>query len=276
MKTIKKVLDKLTRYPVIGDIAKKIVRQAASNKVEDIAQHFSRFLSPEVAFTQDLRHEAFKIRHNVYCAELKFEPLKEDEMEVDDFDQHSLHCVMKHIPSNNYAGTVRIVRSRSEDEKLPIEAYCSKAISSDEVHPSDFPRESICEISRLAVPKEFRRRNADKFKGAETGAINESTYSETELRCFPFIAVGLYLSAANMIIHEGIEHCFVMMEPRLARSLSFVGIKFRQIGPVVEYHGQRAPYYISPQMLRESLPNGFSKLMENIDKELDEQFRQYH
>ncbi len=267
-----KFIKKMTKVPILRNIVNGFIRFSASNKAESIAHHFAQFLAPQLAINEDLKKEAFKIRHDVYCAELAFEDKKASGLERDDFDQHSLHCVMKHRPTGRYAGTVRVVCSHSDKEKLPIEEFCLKSISDDQVHPDDFPRDKICEISRLAVPSEFRRRNCDKYRGAETGVINEVTYSEEELRCFPFIAVGLYLSAANMVIHEKIEHCFVMMEPALARSLRFVGIQFKQIGPVVEYHGYRAPYYITPQMLKHRLPGGFKSLMRNIDDSLDEQF----
>lgn len=119
----------------------------------------------------------------------------------------------------------------------------------------------------MAVPSEFRRRKTDKYDGAATGAINEAVYSEKELRCFPFIAVGLYLSAASVTIEKGIKHVFVMMEPRLARSMKFVGINFQQIGPVVDYHGKRAPYHIDPHSLYKTLSPGFKVLFANIEQQ---------
>ena len=245
-----------------------------SRQATQISHHFSEYLHAIVAFKDADKIESFKIRHNVYCDELKFEDIKPSGEEVDDFDFHSTHCLIKHIPSGVYAGTVRIVTSSNAEQLLPIEKYCISSIDEKSVHPSDFPRTEICEISRLAIPVQFRKRATDKFIGSATGVINEHVYSERELRCFPFIAVGLYLSAASVCFHQGIQHCFVMMEPRLARSLRFVGIKFDQVGPIVDYHGKRAPYYISRQLLMAGLTPGFQKILQNIDKKIDIQFRQ--
>jgi N-acyl amino acid synthase of PEP-CTERM/exosortase system len=64
-----------------------------------------------------------------------------------------------------------------------------------------------------------------------------------------------------------------MMEPRLARSLRFVGIQFDKVGPVVDYHGRRAPYYISRELLMAGLSPGFQKMLKNIDKKIENQFR---
>ena len=265
-------LRKLAKNPIIGPLVKKVIQLKANHEAKKIATHFSEFLSPRLAYTPQLKDQAYGIRHNVYCEELKFEEERSDKKEMDEFDGHSHHCVIEHKPSSNYAGTVRIVYSESAQQQLPLEKFCLNSISHETLNPKNFNRNEICEISRLAVPNQFRRRNADKFEGAATGVINEQTYSEKELRCFPFIAVGLYLSAASVIMHEGIKHCFVMMEPRLARSLRFVGIQFQQIGPVVDYHGKRAPYYICPEMLLNSLTPGFKSLFNNIESEMDHQF----
>ena len=113
----------------------------------------------------------------------------------------------------------------------------------------------------------------DKFAGAATGAINETTYSEKELRCFPFIAIGLYLTAASLALSQGIRHAFVMMEPRLARSMRFIGIKFVQIGPTIDYHGQRAPYYINAELLLKNLTPGFKYMLKDIQSQVNKQIQ---
>jgi N-acyl amino acid synthase of PEP-CTERM/exosortase system len=71
-----------------------------------------------------------------------------------------------------------------------------------------------------------------------------------------------------MAFHTNRLHAFVMMEPRLARSLSFVGIHFKQLGEPVEYHGKRAAYYINSDMFRKNISSGYIKLMKSIEKEL--------
>jgi N-acyl amino acid synthase of PEP-CTERM/exosortase system len=270
VKNLRKYADK----PLIGPIIKKVMNFEISRQAGKISNHFSEYLGPVVAFKPPLKSESFKIRHNVYCEELKFEALKENGQETDDFDEQSIHCLIKHNPTGDYAGTVRIVRSSNESELLPIEKYCISSIDDNNVHPNDFPRHEICEISRLAVPAQFRKRQTDKYTGSATGVINENVYSERELRCFPFIAVGLYLSAASICLRSGIKHCFVMMEPRLARSLRFVGIPFEQVGPVVEYHGKRAPFYISQELLMTGLSPGFKNMLKNIDKKIEQQFKE--
>jgi N-acyl amino acid synthase of PEP-CTERM/exosortase system len=263
-----KHLNKLQRIPVIGVVVRKIIGLLASNNANNISKHFSQFLQPHIANTEELKLQVFRLRHKVYCEELKFEDEKPNQLEQDDFDAHSIHCYVKHVSSGNMAGTVRLISSSCDDEQLPIEKYCLHSITDHDFSPRAFPRDKICEISRLAVLEQFRRREQDKFTGAATGAINVDTYSGTELRCFPYIALCLYFSAASTAFHAKKEHAFVMMEPRLARSLAFVGIKFHQIGPVIDYHGRRAPFYINKPMLFDGLSPGFKKLLFEIEKSL--------
>lgn len=264
-------LKKAQKLPIVGALVKKIVAYKANQEAESIADHFIEFLRPEIAASEGLKKEVFNIRHNVYCEELAFEEENEEQQEMDEFDQQALFTVLQHRPSDRYTGTVRLVASNDESELLPIEKYCIDSIPDGPKHPGKFNRHEICEISRLAVRSEFRRRKADQFKGAATGAINEDSFSVQELRCFPFIAIGLYMSAASMADELGIKHVFVMMEPRLARSMRFVGINFEQLGKAVDYHGIRAPYYISPKDFINNLSPGFRSLYDRIDHDLGDQ-----
>ncbi|GAA6204814.1 PEP-CTERM/exosortase system-associated acyltransferase [Thalassotalea sp. SU-HH00458] len=262
---------KLLNTPMVGDVTKKLVSMKVNHDAKSIAEHFTKFLQPELANTQALRDQVFKIRHNVYCEELAFEEIKEEGKEKDEFDDQSIFTMIKHKPSNVYTSCVRVVRAQNKNELLPIEKYCLASIQDESLHPKNFKRNEICEISRLAVKSDFRRRATDNFKGSAVGAISEVTYSETELRCFPFIAIGLYMAAATMAIDTGINHVYVMMEPRLARSMKFVGIKFIQIGDAIEYHGKRAPYYINPHIFIENLSPGFISLYQSIRDDLKSQ-----
>ncbi|MCW8091303.1 PEP-CTERM/exosortase system-associated acyltransferase [Alteromonas sp. ASW11-130] len=266
-----KMLGSLSRKLKTSSIGKlyRSYRQYGESKY--IARHFSSYLEPVIASSPSLEEMSYRIRHNVYCDELNFEEARESGMETDEFDDYSLHCLIKHTTTDEYAGTVRLVRPTQEGQELPIEKYCISSINNDSLNPRNFNRLNICEISRLAVPKRFRRREMDKYDGAAVGVINQQTYSELELRCFPFIAVGLYFAAAATAIERDVQHAYVMMEPRLARSMSFVGIKFEQIGPVINYHGRRAPYYINQPLLQNSLKPNFAVMLHQIREQIRKQ-----
>jgi N-acyl amino acid synthase of PEP-CTERM/exosortase system len=199
---------------------------------------------------------------------MSYLPICENSLEKTPTDDHSLHCTIQHKRSQHFAGTVRLVYTDNKQQTLPVEQFCEQGIWDTAYHPDAFPRDQICEISRLAVPASFRRRKMDKFKNAATGGINEYEYSEQEMRCFPFVAIGLYLAAGAAALKSNKPHVFVMMEPRLARNMQFVGITFKQIGETVSYHGKRAPYYINAHDFKRQLKPGFKQMLGNIDKQL--------
>jgi N-acyl amino acid synthase of PEP-CTERM/exosortase system len=259
---------KISNNSIVGPLVKKIINLAKRREGKTVSRHFFTYLSPLIANTEELRNESFRIRNDVYCDELKFLDARGDGLELDDFDQYSTHCLIRHTPTRRFSGTVRVVRPETRQQSIPLQKYYSESISKDKINPSDFAPHEICEISRLAVPKDFRRRQIDHFKGAATGVINEKIYSENELRFFPFITSGLYLSAASIVLDNDIKHTFAMMEPRLARSLKFIGIQFEQLGPAIDCYGKRAPYYINPSLLSENLTPGFQLMLKEIRKSL--------
>lgn len=268
---LKQLLKKMDSNPLLKNVSKSIQTSLANREVSKIASHFKQFFNTTIATDKATKALSYRIRHDVYCTELAFEPEKPDGLEKDEFDEHSIHCLVQHKGSKNFAGTVRMVMSNSYDQLLPIEQFCSHALEDEVLHPKNYKREEICEISRLAVPAQFRKRKTDQYEGAGTGVIDEHSFSQNEMRCFPFIAISLYFMAATVTQQKGINHIFVMMEPRLARSLRFVGIPFTQIGKVTEYHGKRAPYHIDPKVLFQTLSPGFKKLMMVIGKDMKEQ-----
>ena len=269
-----KLLNKLSENRLVGGIVTKVITGRVNQEIDAIADHFQQYLKPIYATNSQLKDDSYRIRHEVYCEELKFEEMRANQLEQDEFDAYSQACIIQHKPSKDFAGTVRVVSPERHDQPLPIEKYCSEVFRHSSVKPSDFKYSEVSEISRLAILPHFRRRKSDHFKGSETGAINEKTFSTQEMRCFPFISIGLYLAAASTTIDSGRHHVFVMMEPRLARSMALVGIRFKQIGDPIEYHGTRAPYYISSKIFFDSLPNGFLKLHNIIQDSLKAQHSQ--
>jgi len=262
-----KILPTSIEGKIVGLPTSKTTQYAAQQKAEEIAAHYASYFQPIVAATKEDIRNVYRLRHDVYCSELGFEPCNPQQLEQDEFDQYSDYCLVKHKSSGTYASTVRVV-APSGQQVLPLEKYCEGAISDAALHPQNFAREDICEISRLALRASFRRRKADQFKQSAIGGINVAELYEEELRCFPFITVSMYLAATVLVERNNIKHAYVMMEPRLARSTALLGIKFQQIGPVVDYHGQRAPYYITAERIRTNLPITLKPLMDMIEAEV--------
>ena len=232
-----------------------------------LVDHFSRYFHPVIAVDKELKREVFKIRHNVYCDELKYEPIRASGMETDEFDMQSKHTVIFHKQSKASIGCVRMVACK-ENQLIPIEKHCNESIERMDLHPSRFPRAEICEVSRLAVKAEFRKRSVDKYEGSAEGGINNKTYSETELRGFPFVSMGLYMAVLALCSAHNLNHLFLMIEPRFARSLRIAGLKFEPLGPAIDYHGIRAPHYANLEDLLVALRPALKILFYEINKTL--------
>lgn len=234
-----------------------------------ISRHFAQFFRPVVANEKAALGQAFGIRHQVFCEELGLFPQTEDKLEHDVYDEYASQCLIQHNRSTDFAGTVRIIMPENEAQLLPIEKIAKDHITRPDLMPSNFPRNEVCEISRIAIPKAFRRRAMDKFEGAAQAGINIEMYSEIELRCFPLIAVGLYMATAAMALKAGKKHAFFMVEPRLAKSMKFIGIKFEQIGNTFEYVGTRAPFYINYEDFLDNLSPSFKHMMNEFTQKMD-------
>lgn len=265
------LLNALRRTPLLGRLFARTRARLADHEAERVARHFSAVLQPRYAASDAEREAVFALRHGVYCEELGFEPRREEGRERDAFDERALHAYLRHAGSGALVGTVRVVYAAQRDDLLPMEQHCAAALATASPRPSSFPRDSVCEISRLAVPAGFRRRASDRHAGAAQGVIDRRLFSASELRCFPWIAIALYFSAAALVQLSGRRHAFVMVEPRLAHSMSFVGIAFRQVGPTVDYHGQRAPYYLDGSTLRGGLAPGFRHLLDVVEAAIESQ-----
>ncbi|MDO7084099.1 PEP-CTERM/exosortase system-associated acyltransferase [Pseudocolwellia sp. AS88] len=239
-----------------------------------IAENFNKYFKIKFASSKTLRQEAFKIRYGVYSRELGWEPENELEMETDEYDDHSYHCLLEHRRTEVFAGCIRLIIPPVQNPtlQLPFEANCLDSARKEVLDPSSLERGSFSEISRLAVLDSFRRRNKEKSVPFVISEANpETMYSEEERRNFPNIAIGLYLGGlalANLCNHKGM---FVMMEPRLNKRLQRFGLPFEQVGDVVDYHGMRAMFYLDKNKFNSELSDELLALYKIIYKDLTEQ-----
>lgn len=228
------------------------------------ADAFLCHLAPHLVHTDAQRREVFRLRHKVYAEELGYEPLRPDRQETDDFDRQSHHCSVRHRRSGMLAGTLRVVGVHRAGDELPLQRYCHHALQHPVWHPSRLPAHEVCEISRLAVPALFRRQQV----GMSDASTPRMAFSAEEVAVFPMVAVGLYLMAVALTCRLGRHHVFVMMEPRLARGLGFVGIRFERLGDGVDYHGRRAAYHIDSRHIANGLAPAYLDLLQRIDARL--------
>src|SRR6266536_374690 len=103
---------------------------------------FSRYFTAVPAVSDELKRTAYRIRHDVYCRDLGFEPVRPDGMETDRYDAHAAHCLLKRVDSEEYVGCIRLVFTQHGD-RLPFEQICAQTIDRTIVDPSRIPRGTI-------------------------------------------------------------------------------------------------------------------------------------
>ena len=222
------------------------------------------------ASTDALKNEVFRIRYDVYCEELGYEDTKKfpDKLEQDSYDAHSLHYLLWHKSSEQFAGCVRLAKTAPglNNQKLPFELTCNDTLDRSIIDISQLPANSYAEISRLAVRSAFRRRSGEKDSTSD-GVILQANIEDR--RSFPSIAFGLYLAAAASGLNANLERVFAMMEPRLARLLRISGIHFEQIGKAIEHRSLRAPYQITEVGFYEHMPENIKLLLDDIREDIE-------
>ena len=134
---------------------------------------------------------------------------------------------------------------------LPFEESCRNSLYPSVVETVLPHRGSFGEISRLAVPADFKRRKGEQ--GTAVPLLLDELHPPGVVgrrNRFPHITAGLFLAAAAMGLIRGMSGVFAMMEPRLSRYLHQFGLEFEQAGEEVEYHGTRAAFYITKEGLK--------------------------
>ncbi|MBV9750726.1 MAG: PEP-CTERM/exosortase system-associated acyltransferase [Acetobacteraceae bacterium] len=168
-----------------------------------------------IADTAELRQEAFRLRHQVYCIERGFEASLSD-IETDAFDDQSCHVLLRHRAGGDVLGTVRIVLSRRAraPAQFPLQTVCAPGLL------DKLPLAATGEISRFAISKDRR------VTAGSTSAL---------------MRLGLIQGLVTASGRLRLTHWCAVMERSLLRLLQTTGIHFEPIGPLIEYHGIRQP-----------------------------------
>lgn len=213
--------------------------------ISNLGDKFQQWFELVPAFDAATLDQVFRLRHEVYCRDLGWEPVREDGRESDEFDRHSFHCLLRSRDTGVAVGCTRLIVARPEapQHPLPFEASCAAVLDRSIVDPARMPRHTLGEVSRLAVANTFRQRKGEATAASpltddDFGARGPNTR-------FPFIPVSLYLGAAAMAQRVGVEHVFVLTEPRLASHFVRIGFDIRAVGGPIEHRGVRVPSLLS-------------------------------
>jgi N-acyl amino acid synthase of PEP-CTERM/exosortase system len=213
---------------------------------------FQQYFEIVPALSDTLRDHVYRIRHQVYCEDLAYEPLRPDGRESDEYDAHSIHVLIRSVKTGEFIGCTRIIRARPEDPQypLPFEKLCKTTLDRSIVDPARLPRDTIAEVSRLAVIAQFRKRKGEEKSPV---SLSDQDFGTSERPRFPYIPVSLYLAATELARLNGIEVCFVLTEERLASHFRKIGFEPQTIGAAIEHRGKRIPSMMSPTAVIKNL-----------------------
>lgn len=257
------------------DSKKNIKQPSADSPTQlSISENFHQYFRIRFASSKELRHEAFRIRYQVYCEELGWEEKRPERLETDEFDDFAYHCLLEHTASKSFAGCVRVVIPPPHRPAMttPFEAHCLPSVNPDIIDLSKFVRGGFGEISRLAVPASFRRRRDEDNHSFKLNSVDVNhVFSKEERRNFPNIAIGLYLASIALSKLCSHDATFVMMEPKLHRRLIRFGLPFEQAGDAIDYHGLRALFYLPAAGFCSNLNPELLQLFDDIFQQLQQQ-----
>jgi N-acyl-L-homoserine lactone synthetase len=171
----------------------------------------------QLADTPELIRKAHQLRYQVYCR--GNDSFNENSLEVDEFDSHSRHLILRDSITREVTGTVRLV--------LWQEANPEASFLVQRVIPAPLrhyvPLRTTAEVSRFAI---FRK--CGDLAGAEVRLLLLQ------------LVQGLVCLSAEL----GITHWVALMESTLLDLLKASAIDFSPIGKPLDFHGLCQPCYL--------------------------------
>ena len=236
----------------------------------DVANYFQKHFEIAIADTDELQEEVYRIRYDVYCQEFGYESSENfsDQMEQDEFDAESVHCLVRYRNNPKYVGCLRVVLCNcGEQYSLPFHLiYRDGNTSADQLLNGSTDNPVAVEISRLALRSEFRCPTGLKSQPAANSdeeVLNRSRYN------MHLMHWGLYLATAMISAEARSVATLAVMEKKLARYTRRYGCQFKQLGHSISYRGTRALYCDDAlSMLTRNVDRGASELMQVVHNQI--------
>lgn len=210
-------------------------------RAHSFQKSYDEYFSVVQATTPQQLDQVFRIRYAVYCAENGLIAAAADAggLERDVYDARSKHSLLIHKPSGRAVGTVRVVLpdEQEPEHSFPLQEVCDHPFLAQTGRMT-----SVCEISRLCMIKDFRRRARD-------GRILPAYYSPDDneregalvRRVIPYAPLGLLQAAFESALKARILDCLCVLDFEQLHTLEAMGMKYRVLGPQLGYLGQQQP-----------------------------------
>jgi len=245
-----------------------------------------------VSDEKDLK-DIYRLRYKIYCYEWGFEKPENhpDEIVSDVFDNNAMQFAVKD-DAHKIVGAISLILHSPEG--FPTEKYCELNINRDEI-----PRDSIAEISRFVIHRDYRRRAEDKYiygpdeERRSIGSFNySSNYSNnrsfirraddkyrhkgarrpsesySERRKRHEVVINLYKAIYQESKRRKITHWYAVMTKGIVILLNKFGFIFKEIGDPVDYHGIRTPYLGDIEKIEQEIMQEHPELYEELNRDL--------
>ncbi|SHJ57813.1 N-acyl amino acid synthase, PEP-CTERM/exosortase system-associated [Malonomonas rubra DSM 5091] len=176
--------------------------------------------------------DVLALRYRIYCEQRGFENPEDypDGLERDVSDEHAVHFAAIHNETNEVLGTIRLILKSPDG--FPIENHFKF-----DKDTSYIKKDNIGEVSRLAVNSEACRELWRKVTSKRDGMTQAKGNPEADM------IAGLIRCIVIECRDRGITHLYAVMARALFVILKRRKIVFPRIGPEIDYHGMRAPYF---------------------------------
>ena len=205
------------------------------NEEDTLLKRYRAHFESVTADTPEHVQLAQKVRYQVYCIENPLEKRTDspDGVETDEFDSHAAHTILFDRDTGCPLGTVRLILplphapERSFAVQRLLDPESLKVLYS-------LPLHTTAEISRFSISRQSRRQIVD-------GGTAQARPDVVVATSGPLMRLGLMQGIMRMSMEHGITDWCALMEPTLLRMLAAMAIRFRPIGPLVEFRGRRQP-----------------------------------
>jgi N-acyl amino acid synthase of PEP-CTERM/exosortase system len=218
------------------------------NRTNDVVAAFNEYFEVIDADSSELLSQVFRLRYQVLCVEQRapgFEASNyPDEMESDEYDRHSSHILLRHRPSGEFVGTARLILPDPLNPKKLFPTEQHMCLDPALIDTSKLTRQNMGEISRLVVARRFSRRSDEPLQLLDNGTSIQK-WVPTKRRRFPHPILALAVGIIGMSVEHNITHWLSVMEPALNRLLGLYGLQLDPVGPLINHHGMRRPYYVN-------------------------------
>ncbi len=222
--------------------------------MSELYDAYQKYFEIVLAETPELKEIAYQIRFKVLCEEQRIPGFDQtsypEELEKDEFDERAMHALIKHRSSGNFIATVRLVLpdANAPNKPFPVESYTH--LDKEYLKNQNVSRLETAEISRFLVIKEFQRRKGDLFREldenkdkTENNVENNFPAKHRDRRVSANITLILMAAVVQMSVKSSTENWLSFISPALNRLLSQAGMESVPIGPLIECHGLRQPFF---------------------------------